>query len=148
MKNEKLRAYGNTIDRKGGGVVCSEITWLLFSIIRLIIHSFWISRTAIAADVILFYCEIIQSADLSIIISIIYSIYSLIQWYFNKINNYSKMHYYKYNESTNRTECVKRTELRGGEENQPQQFLVRATFSSFSRPSHLEILVFLEKTIF
>ena len=58
------------------------------------------------------------------------------------------MHYYKYNESTNRTECVKRTELRGGEENQPQQFLVRATFSSFSRPSHLEILVFLEKTIF
>jgi len=28
-----------------------------------------------------------------------------------------------------------------GEEGQPQQFLVRATFSSFSRPSHLEILV-------
>ena len=29
----------------------------------------------------------------------------------------------------------------GGKEGQPQQFLVRATFSSFSRPSHLEILV-------
>jgi len=28
-----------------------------------------------------------------------------------------------------------------GEEGQPQQFLVRATFSSFSRPSHLGILV-------
>ena len=28
-----------------------------------------------------------------------------------------------------------------GEEGQPQQFLVRATFSSFSRLSHLEILV-------
>jgi len=28
-----------------------------------------------------------------------------------------------------------------GEEGQPQQFLVRAAFSSFSRPSHLEILV-------
>jgi len=28
-----------------------------------------------------------------------------------------------------------------GEEGQPQQFHVRATFSSFSRPSHLEILV-------
>ena len=28
-----------------------------------------------------------------------------------------------------------------GEEGQPQQFLVRATFSSFSRPSHLKILV-------
>ena len=31
--------------------------------------------------------------------------------------------------------------LIGGEEGQPQQFLVRVTFSSFSRPSHLEILV-------
>ena len=29
-----------------------------------------------------------------------------------------------------------------GEEGQPQQFLVRATFSSFSRPRHLKILVF------
>ena len=28
-----------------------------------------------------------------------------------------------------------------GEEGQPQQFLVRATFSSFSRPSHLVIFV-------
>ena len=28
-----------------------------------------------------------------------------------------------------------------GEEGQPQQFLARATFSSFYRPSHLEILV-------
>ena len=28
-----------------------------------------------------------------------------------------------------------------GEEGQPQQFLVRATFSSFSRLSHLRILV-------
>ena len=28
-----------------------------------------------------------------------------------------------------------------GEEGKPQQFLVRATFSSVSRPSHLEILV-------
>ena len=28
-----------------------------------------------------------------------------------------------------------------GEEGQPHQSLVRATFSSFSRPSHLEILV-------
>ena len=28
-----------------------------------------------------------------------------------------------------------------GEEDQPHQSLVRATFSSFSRPSHLEILV-------
>ena len=28
-----------------------------------------------------------------------------------------------------------------GRKGQPQQFLVRATFSSFSRPSHLEILV-------
>ena len=28
-----------------------------------------------------------------------------------------------------------------GEEGQPQQFLVRASFSSFSRPSHLGILV-------
>ena len=33
------------------------------------------------------------------------------------------------------------TIIKGGEEGQPQQFLVRATFSSFSRPSHLEILV-------
>ena len=32
--------------------------------------------------------------------------------------------------------------VRGGEEGQPQQFLVRATFSSISRPSHLKILVF------
>ena len=31
--------------------------------------------------------------------------------------------------------------LEGGEEGQPQQFLVRAIFSSISRPSHLEILV-------
>ena len=29
----------------------------------------------------------------------------------------------------------------GGEEGQPQQLLVRATFSSFSRPNLLEILV-------
>ena len=29
----------------------------------------------------------------------------------------------------------------GGEEGQPQQLLVRATFSSLSRPNHLEILV-------
>ena len=29
----------------------------------------------------------------------------------------------------------------GGEEGPPHQFLVRATFSSFSRPNHLEILV-------
>ena len=28
-----------------------------------------------------------------------------------------------------------------GEEGQPQQYLVRARFSSFTRPSHLEILV-------
>ena len=28
-----------------------------------------------------------------------------------------------------------------GEEGQPQQFLVRATFSSFSRPSHIEFIV-------
>ena len=33
------------------------------------------------------------------------------------------------------------TSLQGGEESQPQQFLVRATFSSFSGLSHLEILV-------
>ena len=32
--------------------------------------------------------------------------------------------------------------LRRGEEGQPHQFLVRATFSSFYRPSHLKILVF------
>ena len=32
-------------------------------------------------------------------------------------------------------------ELQWGEEGQPQQFLVRATFSSFSRPSYLKILV-------
>ena len=31
--------------------------------------------------------------------------------------------------------------VNGGEEGQPQKFLVRATFSSFSRPSHLGILV-------
>ena len=31
-----------------------------------------------------------------------------------------------------------------GEEGQPQQFLVRATFSPFSRPSHLEILVLIK----
>ena len=31
--------------------------------------------------------------------------------------------------------------VNGGEEAQPQKFLVRATFSSFSRLSHLEILV-------
>ena len=29
----------------------------------------------------------------------------------------------------------------GGEEGQTQQLLVRATFSSFSHPNHLEILV-------
>jgi len=28
-----------------------------------------------------------------------------------------------------------------GEEGQPQHFLIRATFSSFSRPNHLKILV-------
>ena len=28
-----------------------------------------------------------------------------------------------------------------GEEGQPQEFLIQATFSPFSRPSHLEILV-------
>ena len=28
-----------------------------------------------------------------------------------------------------------------GEEDQPEQLLVRATFSSFSRPNHLKILV-------
>ena len=33
------------------------------------------------------------------------------------------------------------TTVRRGEEGQPQKFLVRATFSSFSCPSHLEILV-------
>jgi len=32
-------------------------------------------------------------------------------------------------------------ELQRGEEAQPQQFLVWATFFSFSRPSHLGILV-------
>ena len=31
--------------------------------------------------------------------------------------------------------------FRGGEEGQPQQFLVRATFSPFYRQSHLGILV-------
>ena len=35
--------------------------------------------------------------------------------------------------------CRSKGYTRGG--SQPQKFLVRATFSSFSRPSHLEILV-------
>ena len=34
-----------------------------------------------------------------------------------------------------------KTWVEGGEEGQPQQFLVRATFSSFSHPSHTKILV-------
>ena len=33
------------------------------------------------------------------------------------------------------------TSVQWGEEGQPQQFLVRAPFSSFSRPSHTKILV-------
>ena len=33
------------------------------------------------------------------------------------------------------------TTLKGGEEGQPHQIPVRGTFASFSRPSHLEILV-------
>ena len=57
-----------------------------------------------------------------------------------------------YRELSTKIETVKTTEHYGnmiilrsncdrGEEGQSQQFLVPATFSSFSRPSHLEILV-------
>ena len=42
---------------------------------------------------------------------------------------------------TDKLQRLYRQRVYGGEEGQPHQSLVRTTFSSFSRPNHIEILV-------